>query len=155
MPSPCRVQTPVPPSTTSHCHGFRKDGSAGAALRAGLQRGGPSPFLSALSYFTHHHGATGEIPLHAGESTFLQTVFQWVLWCPSPAPQLPQCWGLNGVLQSLACFAPCLSHWYTKGLLGDMERLWVGGKGWWRPRGVRLSAPLRGEVSPPCEQGLW
>lgn len=44
MPGPCRVQTPVPPSTTSHCHGFQKDGSAGAALRAGLRGGDPHLF---------------------------------------------------------------------------------------------------------------
>ena len=35
-----------------------------------------------------------------------------------------------------------------------MERLWEGGRGWWHPGGVGHSAPLRGEVSPPCERGL-
>lgn len=35
-----------------------------------------------------------------------------------------------------------------------MERLWEDGRRWWHPEGVGHSAPLKGEVSPPCEQGL-
>lgn len=60
-----------------------------------------------------------------------------------------------GCCRAWLALPACLSHWYTRGLLGDMERLWEGGKGWWHLRGVRHSALLREEVSPPCEQGLW
>lgn len=70
--------------------------------------------------------------------------------CSSATKMLGMKWGHCRVWLVL----PRLSHWYTKCLSDDMERLREDGRDQWLPGGVGHSALLRGEVSLPCEQGL-
>lgn len=114
--------------------------------------GGGLPFLSAPSYFAHHHGAPGEIPLHAGEPTFLPPRFSSGS-CGAPA-LLPSCQDAGDEMGSCRAWL-ALPPIQVTGTPEVSQVTWRGcGRGWWHPEGVGHSALLRGEVSPPCEQGL-
>lgn len=138
--------------TTSRCHGLQKEGPAGAALQAGVWRG-PDLFFLHLVILPIIMERLEKFPFMQVSPHFSCCGFPVGPAVSQPLLSSHQDAGdkIGGrCVQTPACFPPCSTHRYTKGLSGDMERLREGGQ--WHPGGVVHSAPLRGEASPPHEE---